>query len=233
MTKSSKLTDHGIAEVPSPLLLDWTIRHGVKLRFTRPMLAGIINVTPDSFSDGGLYHDPENAFAHACELFKDGAEILDLGGESTRPGAVLIGAEAEKARLLPLLAHLTNWRKAIAADSTKKELVPSPPKPLISVDTWRAETAQAVLESGADIINDVYGAVEDPQMAEVLAQYAPGYILGHSIGTPEVMQKQARYTNIMDELLAYFESRLNFLLHHGVQQKTIMLDPGIGFAKNL
>jgi dihydropteroate synthase len=194
--------------------------------------AGIINVTPDSFSDGGLYAEPPEAVRHALELYDEGAAILDLGGESTRPGASCAGEEEEQARLLPVLEELAAGR-----DSRKSAVAPSPSPflffPLLSIDTWRASTAGLLLEKGADIINDISGGLFDPAMDEVLATFRPGYILGHCPEKPRDMQKAPRYSNALEEIYAWFSTRLEALDKAGLPPEHVVLDPGLGFGKTL
>lgn len=194
--------------------LPWTIKGG-RVVYPAPFcLAGILNLTPDSFSDGGHYLDPDTALAHGLRLLADGATMLDLGAESTRPGALPLPGDEEKTRLLPVLTAL---RRAV-------------PDTILSVDTRRGSTALAALEAGADIINDV-AACADPQMPDILATFAPGYVLMHSQGDPATMQNNPRYTNVVDEVLAFFERELKKLQRAGLPEDRVALDPGIGFGK--
>ena len=155
-------------------------------------LIGIVNVTPDSFSDGGKYIDPCNAVAHGLRLLDEGAGMLDLGAESTRPFAEPVPEGEEIARLMPVVARLREQR----------------PDAVLSVDTLKAGTARAALEGGADIINDVSACVADPALLDVLAEYKPGYVLMHSQGSPREMQVNPRYGNVVEEILAFFEEHL-------------------------
>lgn len=177
---------------------------------------GILNVTPDSFSDGGQFVDPHRAITHGLQLLDDGAGILDLGAESTRPFATPVAADEECARLLPVLEQIRALR----------------PSALLSVDTFKAHVAEAALEAGADIINDVSACTFDPALCEVLAQYQPGYVLMHSQGRPSDMQTAPRYTDVVDEIYAFFEWKLDDLVRAGLPEDRIVLDPGIGFGKN-
>ena len=178
-------------------------------------ILGIVNLTPDSFYDGGQHNAPAAAIAYAHRLIEDGADILDLGGESSRPGATPLSICEEMARLLPVI------------DSLRGGSLP----PLISVDTYHAGTAAAVLEHGASIINDISAATFDEAMPDVLAQYKPGYILMHCQGHPENMQNNPSYTDVLSEVSAFFERRMNKLVKAGLPEENILLDPGIGFGK--
>ena len=193
----------------------WILRGGRALRPTPFCIAGIVNITPDSFSDGGCFFAPDKAVAHGLQLLDDGAGMLDLGAESTRPFAEPVSAEAECARLLPVLERLRSERS----------------EAILSVDTFKATTAQAALEAGADIINDV-SACADPALQDVLASYRPGYVLMHTQGTPSDMQIHPHYDNVVEEMLTFFEARLAALVKAGLPEEHIVLDPGIGFGKN-
>lgn len=225
-----------------------TITGGRVVTLSPFVVAGIINATPDSFSDGGRYYRPEAALAQCLRLWNEGAGILDLGGESTRPGSDFVDATTEMERLRPVLEALAGIRKLRAAhpDAPLEPLlaelfpsssilanVPSGPLPLISVDTWRASTARAALGLGAEIINDISGAVFDPVMAEVLAEFKPGYILGHAPEPPRSMQNAPAYSDVVQELCAFFSERIVSLVRIGLPQNRIVLDVGIGFGKNL
>ncbi|MDR1242514.1 MAG: dihydropteroate synthase [Deltaproteobacteria bacterium] len=184
---------------------------------------GIINVTPDSFSDGGRFYAADKALAHAGELVEAGAAILDIGGESTRPGSFPVSAEEEKRRVLPLVRELTR----VAAGKN------DPARALISVDTWRGSTADAALEAGADIINDISGGLFDEAMADVLASRKPGCILGHCPEKPATMQKAPHYADVVEAVYAFFADRLERLEKKGLAADYVALDPGLGFGKTL
>jgi len=193
----------------------WTVRGGASLGEGRQSLvAGIVNVTPDSFFDGGRFAAPPDAVAHGLALLAQGADMLDVGGESTRPGAAPVGATEEKARAVPVVAALA---------------VHAP----VSIDTFKAEVAAAALTAGAVIVNDVSACRFDPDLTDVLAQYQPGYVLMHSLGRPETMQAAPRYDDVVSEILAFFEERLRALTGAGLPEERIALDPGIGFGKTL
>ncbi len=216
---------------------EWTIRGERAVALSPFLLAGIVNITPDSFSDGGLYLNCGKAVKHCLDLWHEGAGILDLGAESTRPGAEFVGGDTEAERLLPVLRDLREIKSAAqngAMPSLKiARPLPETPFPPLSADTWRASTARLALEEGADIINDISGGVFDPQMGEVLAHYRPGYILGHCPQPPRSMQKSPAYADVTEELYAYFATRLEALERAGLPAANVLLDPGIGFGKNL
>lgn len=189
---------------------------------------GIVNITPDSFYDGGSHSTPESALEHARLLHGQGADVLDLGGASSRPGAADVSAEEEIRRVLPVLSSLLREREAPpAAGGTRQGF------PLISVDTWRAAVARAVLEAGADIINDISAFAWEPDMLEAVAAHRPGYVLMHCQGRPGTMQDAPAYANVTDEVLAFFVERMDALVRAGLPEEHILLDPGIGFGKRL
>ncbi len=192
----------------------WTLRGGKAFTPAPFGIMGIVNITPDSFYDGGRHASTETALAHARQLMRDGAHILDLGAESSRPGAAPVSPREEQQRLLPVLRQLRN-------DGATP----------LSVDTYHADTARAALEAGADIINDISACAMDPALREVILEYKPGYVLMHSQGTPETMQRAPRYTDVVDEVSAFFETHLNALAAAGLPENRIVLDPGIGFGK--
>ena len=182
----------------------------------RGMVMGIVNVTPDSFSDGGRYLDTGRAVEHALTLVAEGADILDIGGESTRPGADPVDEAEELKRVLPVI-------RAVRSET----------KTLISIDTMKANVARAALEAGADIINDVTGLRGDPMMCRVAAETEAGLVVMHMLGTPRTMQQQAVYEDVVAEVQTYFEERLHILAEQGIAPECIVLDPGFGFAKTL
>jgi len=175
---------------------------------------GILNVTPDSFSDGGLWFDPELALEHAQALVKDGADVIDIGGESTRPGALPVSEVEETARVVPLIA-------AIAGCA------------IVSVDTMKASVARAAIEAGARIVNDVSGGRHDPEMLQVVAESGVGFIAMHMQGEPRTMQLEPHYSDVVREVTAHLVESRDRALDAGVSQEAIMLDPGIGFGKSL
>jgi dihydropteroate synthase len=175
---------------------------------------GILNVTPDSFSDGGSFVDAERAADHACELAAHGADIIDIGGESTRPGASPVSEEEELQRVLPVIERTA---KRISAP--------------LSIDTRRAEVARRALDAGAVIVNDVSGLTFDPSMPSVCAKAGAGVVCMHMQGTPQTMQQDPRYGDVVAEIAAYLSGRLDALEQTGIPRDRIVIDPGIGFGK--
>ncbi len=180
-------------------------------------LMGIVNVTPDSFSDGGSYLDADAAVAHALRLADEGAELLDIGGESTRPGAEPVGAEEELRRVLPVL-------EGIAARDVRARL---------SIDTSKAAVARAALDAGASLVNDVTALRGDPAMAELLAEAECDCCLMHMLGEPRTMQRDPRYEDVVDNVKAFLLERLAFAVEEGIDEQRVLLDPGIGFGKTV
>jgi dihydropteroate synthase len=176
-------------------------------------LMGVVNVTPDSFSDGGRYLDPEAAIAHGRELAAAGAEILDVGGESTRPGAAAVGAEEELRRVVPVIGGLAELDCRI------------------SVDTSKASVAEAALNAGAEIVNDVTALRGDPAMAALCAERDATVVLMHMLGDPRTMQDDPRYEDVVAAVKAFLAQRLEAATAAGIDEERIWLDPGIGFGK--
>jgi dihydropteroate synthase len=193
--------------------LRWHIRDRVIEFGRRPLVMGIVNVTPDSFSDGGQYLDPTRAVEHALKLVAEGVDILDIGGESTRPGAGVVPLDEELRRIVHVVAEVA-----------QRTSVP------LSVDTMKSEVARQCLIAGAAIINDVSG-FRDPAMAAVAAKHRAGIIVMHMRGTPQTMQNEPRYGDVVGEVGAFFEERLKTLVEAGVPREAICLDPGISFGK--
>lgn len=192
----------------------WRLRTRTLEFGNRPGLMGIVNVTPDSFSDGGRYLDLDAAVEHGLELAAQGADILDIGGESTRPYATPVSEANELARVLPVIEAL-----AKATD------VP------LSIDTSKAAVARAAIAAGAEIINDVTGLAGDPEMLRVAVDSGAGVCAMHMRGTPQTMQDDPRYENVVDEILDYLRERRDALLAAGVDAERVCLDPGVGFGK--
>jgi dihydropteroate synthase len=178
-----------------------------------PRLMGVVNVTPDSFSDGGLYLDPEAAIMHGRELAEDGAEILDVGGESTRPGAEPVDAEEELRRVVPVIEGLEGAGSRI------------------SVDTSKASVAAAALDAGAEIVNDVTALRGDPAMAALCAERGATVVLMHMLGEPRTMQDDPRYDDVVADVRAFLAERLQAAIAAGIAEERVWLDPGIGFGK--
>lgn len=175
---------------------------------------GIVNVTPDSFSDGGLYLDPEAAITHGRRLMEEGADILDVGGESTRPGAAAVPADEEIDRVVPVIGVL-------AAAGAR-----------VSVDTSKAEVAAAAIDAGASIVNDVT-ALGDPDMADLVAERGVGLVLMHMQGTPRTMQENPTYEEVVTDVRAFLAERLERATKAGVDEGRVWVDPGIGFGKTV
>jgi dihydropteroate synthase len=178
-------------------------------------LIGIVNVTPDSFSDGGLYLDADAAVAHGHELMSDGADVLDVGGESTRPGAAAVTADEETSRTQPVVAALAG------AGAT------------VSIDTSKIAVAEAALDAGAAIVNDVTAFVAEPGLAELCADRGCGVVLMHMQGTPRTMQANPVYGDVVDDVKSFLAGRVEFAIDRGVAEDAIWIDPGIGFGKTL
>lgn len=187
------------------------------IAFERPSVMGILNLTPDSFSDGGRFDAPEAALARARALVAAGADMLDLGGESTRPGALEVAVSEEIARTAPVIAAL------------RAEGFAAP----ISIDTRKAAVARAALAAGADLVNDVTALRFDPDMAGVVAEAGAPLCLMHSIGTPETMNDQAQYANVLLEVYDHLEDQLALAEAAGIDRARVLIDPGIGFAKTV
>ena len=176
---------------------------------------GVVNVTPDSFSDGGLFLAPEAAVEHGKRLLGEGADILDIGGESTRPGAEPVSADEERRRVLPVVAPL-------AAAGGR-----------VSIDTTKAEVAAAAIDAGASLVNDVSAFRFDPALAGLVADAGVGCCLMHMLGDPRTMQENPRYDDVVDDVRAFLEERLRFAVAEGVPEELVWLDPGIGFGKTV
>lgn len=203
---------------PHPRPASPAIRVGERdLRFGEQFyIMGVVNVTPDSFSDGGDHFARRDAISRALELAENGADIIDIGGESTRPGAEPVTAEQEAERVLPVVEA--------AAEKTDA---------IVSIDTTKAAIARRAVEKGATIINDVSGLGFDEEMGEVVADSGAGYVLMHIQGTPETMQEEITYDDVIDDIAAYFDRRLHKATEAGVDIGQIVLDPGIGFGKTV
>ena len=185
--------------------------------FPRPALVmGIVNVTPDSFFDGGRFLDAEAAVAHALQLVEQGAGIIDVGGESTRPGALPVAEPEELRRVMPVIEQLAGRIKAP-----------------ISIDTVKPGVARAALAAGASIVNDVAGHREDPALWRLVAEAGAGYVVMHAQGTPQTMQAHPVYADVVHEVGEFFSERLRRLNDCGVGRDQIILDPGIGFGKTV
>ena len=194
----------------------WRTRRAALDLSRRARVMGILNVTPDSFSDGGSHFGIEAALAHAREMIVQGVDIIDVGGESTRPGSLPVPADEETKRTAPVIRALrAEWEG------------------LISIDTSKAAVAKAAIESGADIVNDVSGLRADPQMADVCATSRCGVVVMHMQGTPQNMQVAPHYADVVSEVADFFKERMASLTAQGIAPENICVDPGIGFGKTL
>jgi len=193
------------------------MRAGNPLQGPGPILFGILNVTPDSFSDGGDFFDPETAARQAEILFDEGAHVVDVGGESTRPGSDPVSEEEEIRRVVPVVGKILESR----------------PGAVVSVDTYRASTAEAALEAGARIVNDVTALRGDPRMASLVADAGCPVVLMHMLGEPKSMQWEPHYEDVTREVRDFLSQRADHAVAAGVKPENIVLDPGIGFGKTL
>lgn len=187
----------------------------------RTLVMGILNVTPDSFSDGGAFFEADRAVAHAQAMLAAGADIIDVGGESTRPGAVPVSAEEEIRRVVPVIERICRWLGA--GDST----------PLVSVDTTKAAVAERALAAGARIVNDISALRFDERMVEVVRDTGAGVVLMHMQGTPQTMQLAPHYDDVVAEVQEFLAERIAFAQSRGLKKSQIAIDPGIGFGKTV
>lgn len=193
--------------------LIWSCRGREVVCGQKTLIMGILNATPDSFSDGGRFQTLEKAVARGLQMVEEGADIIDIGGESTRPGAKPVQPLEEIARTVPIIGKLREKTTA-----------------LISIDTRKAEVARAAVAAGADIINDI-SALADPEMVKVAAETGAGLVLMHMQGVPETMQNDPRYDDVVSNVWNFLEERMEFAVERGVAPEQIALDPGIGFGK--
>ncbi len=194
----------------------WKTRRFVLDLSHRAQVMGILNVTPDSFSDGGDHFEVERAITHARQMIAEGVEIIDIGGESTRPGAAVVAVDEEIARTVPVIAALREeWDG------------------LISIDTSKAAVAEAAIAAGADIVNDVSGLLGDPAMTWICAQTGCGVVVMHRQGNPQTMQKSPSYRDVVAEVRFFFEERFTTLTAAGIDPLALCFDPGIGFGKSV
>jgi len=190
----------------------WRIRGRDHELSRRGWIMGILNATPDSFSDGGRFLSPEEAIAHGLEMIADGADLIDVGGESTRPGSLVVPEGEELRRVIPVIRGLHG-------------------KTLLSIDTTKAAVAEAALEAGADIVNDVSGLRGDPAMAGVVSKSGAGVVIMHMQGNPQTMQQNPRYDDVIAEIGDFFRQAMQRAVECGIDPMSIALDPGIGFGK--
>ncbi len=195
----------------------WKVFGGKEIVLDPFLIVGILNITPDSFFDGGRFFDTNRAVEHAKDMLRDGVHVIDIGGESTRPFSKRVDVEEEKSRVIPVLEALTKSIDGV----------------IISIDTYKARVAEEAIKRGALIINDVSACRFDPHLLDIISEYKPGYVLMHSLGRPEDMQKAPKYHSVVDELLDFFEQNLKKLTDAGLPEENIVIDPGIGFGKLL
>lgn len=190
---------------------DWLKDDGKK-----PLIMGILNVTPDSFSDGGNFQNYQDAIDHALRMEQDGADIIDIGGESTRPGAIQIDIEEELSRVIPVIEGIRK-NSDIA----------------ISIDTYKSNVAQRAILAGANILNDISGLRFDNKMVDLASELQFPVIVMHMLGNPQNMQKNPNYNNVISELISFFQERIKVLTSNGINNNNIIFDPGIGFGKTI
>jgi len=196
-------------------IFDWScVQHRLRLG-ERTLIMGILNVTPDSFSDGGRFKDEERAVARAMEMIEEGADLIDVGGESTRPGADAVDPDEELRRVIPVIEQIC-----------RQSEVP------VSIDTTKAEVAEAALGVGACIVNDVSGAA-DPAMVDLVAQSGAGLVLMHMQGTPRTMQAAPEYEDVTRDVVEFLDDRIASVVSRGLGREQVCVDPGIGFGKTL
>lgn len=188
---------------------------GQLLDLSQPVVMGILNITPDSFYDGGRYPDTETAFRHAEQMIREGAAIIDVGGASSRPGSVIVEEDAEIGRVVPVI----------------EAIVRAYPAQIISVDTWRAGVAKAAVQAGASIVNDISAGDMDPNLLDTVAELGVPYVLMHIKGTPQTMQSAPEYDDITTEVLDFLIAKVHILRQKGI--KDIVIDPGFGFGKTI
>jgi dihydropteroate synthase len=193
---------------------EWRLRDRILYPGRGVLVMGIVNVTPDSFSDGGRFVAVETAVAHALDLARQGADLLDIGGESTRPNAVPVDLEEELRRVIPVVREL----------ATRTDLP-------LSVDTYKAETARQALEAGAHVINDITALRGDAKMAEIVRTFGAGLVLMHMQGSPQTMQQNPVYDDVTNEVAGFLEARLQAAADMGIAGSQVVLDPGVGFGK--
>ena len=182
-----------------------------------PKIMGVLNVTPDSFSDGGLYNSDKEAVDQALRMIDEGADIIDIGGESTRPGSEKVSLKDEISRTINVIKLLRKINSNV----------------LISIDTSKAMVAKLAMEEGADIVNDVSSYDNDKKMIDVVKKYNSGIILMHMQGTPKNMQKNPLYKDVVSDVLEFIDKKISLSLEYGIKKESIAIDPGIGFGKNL
>ncbi len=189
--------------------------NGLEINFDKPKIMGILNVTPDSFSDGGKYYSVNDAVEHALKMIDDGADFIDVGGESTRPGSEAVSLDVELNRTIPVIKQIKSLRKDI----------------LISIDTTKSEVAKQALDNGASIINDISGLTFDDKMIDVAKEYNAAVIIMHMKGNPKTMQQNPYYDDVVKEVYSFLSSQSKKAFQNGIDK--IIIDPGIGFGKRI
>jgi len=201
--------------LPMEKVISWKIKSS-SIYIDRPLIMGILNITPDSFYDGGKYFNYDKAIERGKEIEKEGADIIDIGGESTRPGSAPVSEKEEIKRVIPVIENLS-----------KEIKIP------ISCDTYKSKVAEKALQVGAEIINDISGLRFDKNLIEVIKEHKPGLIIMHTKGKPKNMQKKPYYKDTINEIYNFFKKRLEYAIKKGISEKSIVIDPGIGFGKRL
>lgn len=197
--------------------MKWHYQNGAFTLGESPLLMGILNMTPDSFSDGGLFSDPGKALKRCLQMVADGADLIDVGGESTRPGSQPVSATEECDRVLPVIEALSGERPDI----------------IISIDTTKADVARRAIKAGARIVNDISGGLWDPEMLSVVHQTKTGYVCTHTLDHPDRMQADPRYQNVVEDILQFLLDRRETLREAGISDEAVCFDVGIGFGKTL
>ncbi|MFH0793200.1 MAG: dihydropteroate synthase, partial [bacterium] len=195
----------------------WRCRDKTFFMGRRVLIMGVLNVTPDSFSDGGKFFKTDKAVERALVMAEEGADVIDIGGESTRPGAKPVPAEEELRRVIPVVEQLKKYNEGLA----------------LSIDTSKAAVAREALDRGVEIVNDVTALTADPEMAKTVAPYGAGLVLMHMQGSPRTMQEAPHYKDVIAELGEFFDERLAAVEEAGFDPEQVVLDPGIGFGKTL
>ena len=203
-----------LKDVLSDSIAQTSIRD-IVVNWKETYLMGILNITPDSFSDGGMYNSLDKALEHYKELLNDGADIIDIGGESTRPYSEKVSPQEEQNRVISVIEKIREFDK----------------NTILSIDTRNASTARTALEKGVDIINDISGTEWDADMPKVAAEFACPIIIGHSSASPDIMQNNTNYKDVVEDIFNYFFKKIDLLTFLGVEKHNIILDPGLGFGK--
>jgi len=217
LTEKLQIQPYGLAEIGKKIAeINRNYEQKIFSSEQKTLIMGILNVTPDSFADGGKYYTFDKATARAEKMVSEGTDIIDIGGESTRPGAEPVPLEEELKRVIPVISELAKKIKV-----------------KISIDTYKSEVARQALDKGASLVNEISGLRFDPQMVEVISKYGVPVIIMHMQGTPRNMQENPYYEDVVKDIYSFFEERINFALENGIKKENIYLDPGIGFGKTV